>query len=75
MESYKITLDLTQEDINQIWLGLDARTVDVQKRVKGDTSAWIGNIPELKRQIQIAWQHAQEDDPWSRPTNDIRHQL
>ncbi len=73
MEAQRVTLCLTQEDVNQILLGLDARTLDVQKRIKGDTSAWLGGIPELKKQIVQAW--ADADDPWSRPVNDIRHQL
>ena len=60
MKSYQVTLNLTQEDMNQILLGLDARTVDVRKRIKGDTSAWLGNIPELKKQIVQAWNDAPE---------------
>ena len=54
----KVTLNLTQEDLNQIMLGLDARTVDVQRRIKGDTTAWIGNVGELKKKLGHAWAKA-----------------
>jgi len=56
----EVTLNLTQEDLNQIMLGLDARTVDVQRRIKGDTTAWLGNIPALKSQIAKVWNDAPE---------------
>ena len=55
MTSKEITLTLTEHEYNQLFLSMNARIVDVEKRIKGDTSAWIGNIPELKRKLAEAW--------------------
>jgi len=58
MEKRTLTVELTQDDFNQIFLGLDARVIDVQKRIKGDTAAWIGNVGELKKKLGHAWAKA-----------------
>ena len=59
MDSKEITITLTEQEYNQLFLSMNARIVDVEKHIKGDTSAWIGNIPELKRKLAAAWDGAE----------------